>query len=354
MNNIKINIIALIIVSLLFTDFYSFAGNEQRAGSAGAQELLINPWARSSGWGTANISCTRGLESVFMNVAGTAFTQGTELIYTHSLWLKGTDIAINAFGFSQKVGESGVISLALMSMDFGDIEMTTVEMPEGGFGTFNPRYTTIMLSYAKEFSNSIYGGATVKIINEAIPDLSAGGVAFDAGIQYITGIDQQIKFGITMQNVGPTMKFSGDGLSHRQEDGLGPQRTVEDRSAEFELPSLIRIGASYDFNFADRQRLTLAGNFTSNSFSKDQYHFGMEYDYKNILFLRGGFVYEDGINPFEDDYDTRSTAYTGPTAGFSIQIPLNKEKGSTFSLDYSYRDTDPFEGTHTFGARVSL
>ena len=211
-----------------------------------------------------------------------------------------------------------------------------------------------MLSYAKEFSNSIYGGATVKIINEAIPDLSAGGVAFDAGIQYITGIDQQIKFGITMQNVGPTMKFSGDGLSHRQEDGLGPQRTVEDRSAEFELPSLIRIGASYDFNFADRQRLTLAGNFTSNSFSKDQYHFGMEYDYKNILFLRGGFVYEDGINPFEDDYDTRSTAYTGPTAGFSIQIPLNKEKGSTFSLDYSYRDTDPFEGTHTFGARVSL
>jgi len=37
------------------------AGNKDRTGQAGATELLINPWARSSGWGSANMSRVRGL-----------------------------------------------------------------------------------------------------------------------------------------------------------------------------------------------------------------------------------------------------------------------------------------------------
>ena len=48
------------------------AGNEDRAGSAGATELLINPWARSSGWGSAGVSSVKGLEATFLNVAGLA------------------------------------------------------------------------------------------------------------------------------------------------------------------------------------------------------------------------------------------------------------------------------------------
>jgi hypothetical protein len=51
------------------------AGNEQRAGQAGASELLINPWARSSGWGGANTAGIKGLEALNLNVAGTAFTK---------------------------------------------------------------------------------------------------------------------------------------------------------------------------------------------------------------------------------------------------------------------------------------
>jgi hypothetical protein len=57
----------------------SFAGNEDRAGQAGATELLINPWTRSSGWGGINIANVRGLESQFNNVAGLAFTTKTDI-----------------------------------------------------------------------------------------------------------------------------------------------------------------------------------------------------------------------------------------------------------------------------------
>ncbi|MBK5284896.1 MAG: DUF3308 domain-containing protein, partial [Bacteroidia bacterium] len=44
--------------SCVFIVLYSvttvLAGNNDRAGQAGATELLINPWARSSGFGGAN------------------------------------------------------------------------------------------------------------------------------------------------------------------------------------------------------------------------------------------------------------------------------------------------------------
>jgi len=364
-------------IVVLFASFLfcasTFAGNDQRAGQAGASELLINPWARSSGFAGANSASIHGLEAMYLNVAGTAFTKSTELLFSHSNWLVGTDIAINSFGFSQKVGETGVLSLALMSMDFGDIQITTVDLPEGGLGTFHPHYTNINLAYAKAFSNSIYGGINFKVINEAISDLSAGGVAIDAGIQYVTGFgsykigdktkrnSDNLMFGISMKNVGPTMKFKGDGMSFTGTVPAGVSMTVEQRSADFELPSLIKIGFAYKIPISFvidtvkkerniKQELTLAGTFTSNSFTKDQYSLGFEYNFKNLVFLRAGYVYERGLW----DYETRTTAFTGPTGGISVQIPLNKEKGSVFAIEYSYRDTDPFNGTHSIGARVTL
>ena len=62
-----IKAIVLIVVIILPCQ-KGFAGNEQRAGQAGASELLINPWARASGWGGANIAGVRGLEGIYSNV----------------------------------------------------------------------------------------------------------------------------------------------------------------------------------------------------------------------------------------------------------------------------------------------
>ena len=36
------------------------AGNPDRAGSAGATQLLLNPFARSNGWSMANSASMRG------------------------------------------------------------------------------------------------------------------------------------------------------------------------------------------------------------------------------------------------------------------------------------------------------
>jgi hypothetical protein len=346
---IQILSIVLILAAMVPSDVY--AGNPQRAGEAGASFLLLNPWAPGSGWGGANTARCEGLESTFLNVAGSAFLQKTELNFTHTNLYSGAGISLNAFGFSQKVGEAGVLSMSVVSLDYGEEDITTVNQPEGGIGTFHPQESVIGISFAKEFSNSIYGGMTVKILNSAISDVAASGVAFDAGIQYVTGNQEQLRFGIAMKNVGPTAKFQGDGISFR---GTIPETevdmTVEQRSAAFELPSLITIGIAYDVNFTQDVRLTPALNFTSNAFTKDQFHFGAEFAYKKILFLRGGYVHEKDI----DSSELSETLYTGWSYGFSLQVPLNKETGSFFSIDYSYRTTNPFLGVHSVGARISL
>lgn len=341
----------LVVVALILANGNAMAGNKDRSGQAGASELLINPWARSSGWGGANTSRIRGLEAMFGNVAGVAFTNKTELIFSSTQWLKGSEIGISSFGLTQRVSETGVLGLSIMSMRFGDIPIRTVDIPEGGIGTFAPSYMNLGLSYAKAFSNSIYGGFTLKIISESIADNSAQGIALDAGIQYVTGDLENITFGITLKNIGPTMRFSGDGLSIRTLlPGQESQFTVEHRSADFELPSQLIIGAGYDFLLGEDHTLAVAANFTSNSFLKDQFSGGVEYSLRNYLMVRAGYTYEEGIMKKGD----RTTALTGPSAGITVQIPLNKEKGSIFAVDYSYRDTDPWAGTHSISARLTF
>lgn len=328
----------------------SFGGNEDRVGQAGGQSLLINPWARSNGWGGANTANSNGLESMFLNVAGTASTKKTEILFSHNSYLVGSGVNINAFGLTQRVGETGVLGLCFSSMDFGNLMVTTVASPEGGLGTFKPSYVNIGLSYAKEFSNSIYGGLALKIISESTSDIGAQGVALDAGVKYVTGEKDKIKFGIALKNVGPRMTYKGDGLSFRGVvPATGTNMTIEQRSSSFDLPSLVNIGGSYDFILDEKNKVTLAANFTSNSFTKDQYSLGLEYSFRTYFMVRGGYLYEKGIT----NADTRSTAYTGPAGGFTFEVPLNST-GTTFSLDYGYRTSNPFSGSHIIGARINL
>ena|ERR1035437_8154764 len=357
--NYKILLIIALICCLNFHSANIFAGNDQRAGQAGATELLINPWARSSGWGGANSASVQGLEAMFLNVAGTAFTTKTELLFASTNYLEGSGIKMNSFGFTQRVGESGVLGIGISALSFGDIPITTTAQPEGGLGTFSPSYLNFGISYAKTFSHSIYGGMAIKVISESISNVSTGGICLDAGIQYVTGIGHDkdgkkktdnLKFGIALKNVGPPMKFGGDGLSFST---AGPNTTsytmtVEERADVFELPSLVNIGITYDIKLAQDHRLSIAGNFGSNSYTKDQYTLGLEYGFKNYLMLRGGFNYESGIF----DVNNRTTVFTGPTAGVTVELPLGN--GKTFGIDYAYRATNPFSGCHTFGARINL
>lgn len=345
--------------SAIIASLYSSGGNPERVGQAGASQLLINPYARNAGMVGSNSAKVRGLEAQFLNIAGTAYTRKTEVIFNRSNWLQGTDIFINSFGLTQGVGETGTIGFGVVAINAGKIDITTEEQPQGGLGTYSPTFYNISLSYAKMFSDNIFGGINVKLISEQIPNASARGIAIDAGIQYHTGKYDQIHFGISLRNWGPKMSYVGDGLSRQAavtSVSNSYQLTVNNRSGSFELPALVNIGGAYDFfltkdstGLSKKHRLSLNGTFTSNSFTYDNGLFGIEYAWKEMLMVRGGLYTEKGIF----GSDTRRTAFTGPAAGLTFEVPYN-EKKSTIGIDYSYRFTNPFGGTHTFGLRLNL
>jgi len=353
MKNIYRYLAALtILTASLFNMTGVQAGNKDRSGQAGAPELLINPWAGSAGWGGVNTANVRGVESMFGNIAGLAYVNKLELGFSQTSWLKGSGIGISNFGLGVRAGETGVIGLSVFSMNFGELDVTTTDQPDGTGATFKPSLLNFALAYSKSFSNSISAGLTIRIVSESIPDASAQGLCLDAGVMYVTGERDQAKFGIALRNLGPTMKFTGDGFSIKAFfQGNDNSISVFQRSESFELPTQLRIGASYDFYIGEMSRLTMAGNFTSNSFSKDQFGLGLEYGLKEILVLRAAYTYEDGITAGVDDPD-RTNAYKGLSLGGTVEVPLSKKSDLKLGIDYAYQSTDNFRGTQVFGIRL--
>jgi len=96
-------------------------------------------------------------------------------------------------------------------------------------------------------------------------------------------------------------------------------------------------------------RVTVAGSFTSNSFTYDQFGIGLEYAFKEMFSVRGGYLSEKDLGNDED----RLTALTGWNGGVSVDIPLGKG-GKKIGVDYSYRSTEFFDGSHGIGLRLAL
>jgi hypothetical protein len=360
--------VAAIIMGLTINFYCSEtkAGDPGRAGQAGASELLIDPWAGTSGFAEANTACVQGIEAQFLNVAGTAQLNQTQVILASTDYLAGSGIHISEAGFCQPVGE-GTIGLSIMSMSLGTINMTSYDYPDGGIGYFTPELINMGISYARHFSDYIFGGVNIKLIDESISNVHAFGAAIDAGIQYVAGNEKNIHFGIALKNVGPAMNYSGDGLAFETplpagSNTTGADETAEQRSQAFELPSLVNIGAAYDFYLAKDSgsksvhRLTVAANFTSNSFTQDQEAVGLEYAYKSFFSVEAGYNYQNGAfdnlstNPTNGG---RLTAFTGFCAGATLQCPFGK-KHSIVGISYSYRATNPYQGCNTIGIKMNL
>lgn len=342
----------ILTICLLFS-LTSWAGNPDRQGESGAGQLLLNPWAPSAGLHSMNTSFVSGVEAMRINPAGLVRIEGTQVLFGHALYLDGTDIRLNGLGVAQRVGESGAFGLSLMSIDFGDIPVTTTDQPEGTGALLNLSYFNFGFSYAHMFENKVSVGVLVRGVAEATSDIGAFGFAIDAGIQYVTGPEDNFRFGIALRNVGSRMKFTGQGLTETTPapDGDDFTLTLEQRIAGFQMPSLLNIGASYDFRPGEQHRITVLGNFTANSFSRDEIGGGIEYSLNELFSIRG--AYKTVITS-SDDTLVGDALYNGISGGVSLAVPVGKDKERRFGIDYAYRATSVYNGTHNFGVRLTL
>ncbi len=330
----------------------AFAGNPDRQGEAGAAQLLMNPWATSAGLHSLNTASVFGVEAMRINPAGLSRFNGTEIKLGYANYLQGTDISMQSIGVASSKGNGGAIGFSIMSLDFGDVPVTTTAQPEGTGALLSISFINIGLTYSYTFEEAVSVGVTLRGVSEGTSDVSAFGFAIDAGVQYVAGENDEFKFGLSLRNIGSRMTYGGQGLSvAAQTSEANYNRALQERSAGFEMPSMLNIGASYDLlsGVAD-QRITVMGNFTANSFGRDQLGAGVEYAFREQFVARLGYRTD-----IEQSELTEIPLYDGLSAGASIRVPFKKgDRSRSFSIDYAFRNTRIFNGTHNIGIGVSI
>ena len=298
-----------------------FAGNERRIGTAGAHELAIPVGSRGTSMGGAVVANSYGIDALYWNPAGLAYTYGSEAMFSHLSYL--ADIDVNYGAAAVAIEDFGTIAVSAKVVSIGDMEETTQDMPYGTGRVFSPTLAVIGLSYARVLTNRVSFGATFHYIREDIFEVSASGMAVDVGFMYESGW-RGLKMGFTMKNYGPEMSFSGRGFE-RITDG----RPTAAESASFDLPSSINFGVSYPVFMDDVNRFEVAGNFRSNNYANDYWQGGAEYSYDDRYFLRAGYNFADA-----DEW------LYGASLGAGLRLSLGD---TDVSVEYSWTETEIFD-----------
>ncbi len=317
------------------------AGPKNKYGLSSARELLIPVGSASTALGGSNLASATGVDALFWNPSGLATINGksAEVLFSNQIYI--ADISVNYFAGAYKIPNFGTLALSVKALGFGDIPVTTVTNPDGTGETYSPTYLTTGLSYARAMTDRISFGATAKLIYNKITRETATGVAFDFGLNYnVTG--SGLQFGVALKNIGPSIKYTGPDLEQFfQPPGTQTGTQQEPRSielADFELPTALSLGLSYDFRLDKKNNLIMHGTFQNNSFSTDDYNLGLEYNYNKLVYLRGGYQFSN------DNIDDR--VFTGPSFGAGIKYTASN--AFTVGFDYAYRVTDKFDANQFF------
>jgi opacity protein-like surface antigen len=370
-------LITIITAASLLQSADSFAGNKDRSGQAAASELLINPWAATGGNFGMNGANVGGLEAMKLNCAGLAKTKNFELGFAHNTYLVNSGVQIVNAGAAFSLSGNSKLGVNLMSVNYGNIPITTVGTPQGIGTEFKPSFTNISLGYAYSFGRNIDAGINLTFVNESVTNARASAVGIDAGIMYTTGFKDELHFGVTLKNVGTNVRFQGDGLSFSSTsiDDQDKFITVSQRSEKFQLPTQLGISTSYDIYLGKKiegvavvdttiengdankvaklseksnTRLTLMGSFISNAFINDYLGAGAEFAFRERFFIRAGYRYESGVTNIEK----RTTLFTGVAVGAGLNFKLDKDGGRKVQLDYAFKPTFYMGPVHTVSLRL--
>ncbi|MBI4535813.1 MAG: PorV/PorQ family protein [Ignavibacteriae bacterium] len=341
-------LIAIVTLAMLLLAGASelYAGRGDKAGTSAASELLIPVGGREVALGGSSLASTRGVEAIYWNPAGLARSySATEALFSHMSYI--ADIGVDYFAVGSTFEGFGSIGLSLKSLSFGEIEITTEDVPDGTGAFYSPTYVTVGLTYSRLLTDRISVGLTANLISERIDRVSATGVAFDAGVQYseFAGL-RGLSIGVAVKNIGPGMKFGGPGLLRPASVGgaLRPESLYEVVAASDELPSTIELGVAYAYQLEEMHQLTASSLFQNNNLSDDEYKFGLEYGFNNTFFVRGGYNLSEQSEP-NADY------IFGVSAGAGVHYAFS---GLDVSIDYAFRDVSFFDANHLFSIKVGF
>ncbi len=325
----------LLVIAILAVGLSSaYAGNVDRIGTAGGQELLIPAGSRGAAMAGSVVANSSGVDAIFWNPAGLADLEGTEAMFTHLPYIADIDVEYVAVG--TQIEDFGTLGFAIKVVDAGEWEETTEEFPNGTGRLFSPTLTVMGLTFSRVLTADVSFGITGNVIRETIFEVDATGFAFYFGFTYKTRF-RGLTLGFVMKNYGPDVTFSGRGFDRIPAD---EKRPASSRNAPSELPTSINLGTAYNFLSDDLNSATVTANFRANNQAMDAWQGGIEYAYDDRYFLRGGYNYAD-----QDNW------LYGASLGAGIIFALGN---TDLTFEYTWTDTDVFEANQYWTMKASF
>jgi len=304
--------ILLSIIIIIFTANLSYSQlipnlGGQRRGTSSLQFLKIGSGARATGMGESFVAVANDISALYWNPAGITQFSENGLTFSHSRWFVDTDV--NFFGGVYHIGENS-IGVSVTSLSTEDMKVTTEFQPQGTGEYFKFSDIALGVTYARQLTDQLSFGATVKYVHENRGELKMHGVLDDLGTYYKTGLGTA-RFAVVISNFGGQISPTG---TIRKVDG-----TVISDWQRFPPPTLFRIGFAMEPWMTDNNKLTTSIQLNSPNDNAENVNLGFEYSFKNIFFFRGGYK----INVDAENF----------SFGAGVNIPVSFAKAN---VDYSF------------------
>ena len=246
-----------------------FLAGSVQAGSNGFPSLKMGTDARSGALGMAYTAMANDGSGGYWNPAGLAGINGSDLILSVQKWIEG--VRSEFFGLAWG-GEKHGIGIHLLYTQVDDIEYRVGPSPQP-LSTFSSHELVAGISYARTVYRKLSFGITVKGLYEKIFINEALGVAIDAGF-LLEVYKKGLRIGGVIQNIGYT--------SPMQQESI-------------QLPFLGKLGLALPLRFVGCRWLFIADCVKERGYPF-HLHAGMEFGWRQIVFLRFG---------FQNGYETR-------------------------------------------------
>ena len=303
--------------------------------------LSVGVGARALSMSGSVIAATNDVTSGYWNPAGlSSIDEKYEIAAMHSEYFAGI-AKFDYIGAAYKINDSSSLGLSILRFGIDDIPNTLELIDENGnidYGKikhFSVADYAMLISYSKKSKiKGLKYGANVKLIYRNLGSFANGyGFGFDLGAIYEKN---KWHFGANLRDATSTFNAWFFDNSQLEEIFNQTGNELPQNGLELTLPKLL-LGVARDFKISQNFGLLteLDADFTfdgkrnvlikSNSVNIDP-HFGLEINYKKIVYVRGGI----GNFAMIPDFDKEVLSFQ-PNFGIGLRF-------MNFSIDYALTD----------------
>jgi len=336
-------IICLIVVLFTVSGFSQGSRVNSKRGTTAATFLSIGQGAKALSMGSAFVAISDDPSAIYWNPAGITKDQGFAFVVDHTNWF--ADINYNFLALTYNLGTFGTLGASFTISDIGEMNVTTIQNPDGDGRKFGVTDAAFSLAWAIQLTDHFSIGFNPKYIYQGIWTMSASSFALDLGVKYVTPFDDAI-LAMSISNFGPKMKMQGNAAQilfdpNPNSTGNNGAIPAEQLTEGWDLPLTFRVGLGYQPINIDGNILTLAADALHFSDNYESVNFGAEYSYDDFIFLRGG---------YKSAFDNESEESFA--LGFGLKQLL---VGSVaLKIDYAYQDFGRLNNVQKFTLGITF